>query len=183
MKLYTRTGDSGETSLFGGARVPKDDSRVEAYGSVDEVNAALGIVRSLNPPVRLDEILDRLQRELFVLGAELGCAETHQDRLRLQRIDAEHIARLESDIDALEAELPGMRHFVLPSGCPAAAALHAARTIVRRAERRLISLGHQAPVRAEIVVYTNRLSDLLFVMARAANHAAGVGDIPWRGDP
>ena len=181
MKLYTRTGDSGQTGLFGGVRVPKNDLRVEACGALDEANAALGVVRSWRPSPRLDEMLDRLQRELFILGAELACADTHRQRLHLQLIDAEHVACLETDIDGLEAELPPMRYFVLPGGCPAAAQLHVARTDVRRAERRIVALLRQAQVRSEVLVYTNRLSDLLFVMARAANLESGVGDIPWTG--
>ena len=175
MKIYTRTGDTG---LFGGARVRKNDVRVEAYGSVDETNAALGVARTSGVGPDVDALLGRIQADLFTLGAELACVPDKVDRLRLPLLAPEHAAELEQLIDAAEDGLPPLASFVLPGGTAAAAALHLARTVCRRAERAVLGLPD---VRAELVVYLNRLSDLLFVLARQANHRAGVADVPWQG--
>lgn len=180
MKIYTKTGDDGSTGLFGGGRVQKDAERVEAYGSVDETNAALGMARALGLEPDSAAWLEACQSDLFVLGAELACVPGKEDKLRMQLIEQSDIERLERAIDVAEQKLEPLRHFVLPAGTPAAAALHLARTVCRRAERRVVSLSHHDAIRAEVVRYLNRLSDLLFVLARLANHDAGVPDQPWR---
>ncbi len=180
MKIYTKTGDNGETSLYGGARVRKDALRIEAYGTVDELNAQLGIVRALAVPAPLDEELGRIQEDLFTLGADLatpGDVSTGAIR-RITLADSERLERL---IDRLEQSLEPLRHFILPAGTPVAAHLHGARTVCRRAERRVVELSSREPVNHDALVYLNRLSDLLFVMARFANHSAGVADHPWTG--
>jgi cob(I)alamin adenosyltransferase len=179
MKIYTKTGDAGSTGLFGGARVDKDDARVEAYGTVDETNAAIGMARAARAPEPVERVLAELQVDLFVLGAELACVAGKEDKLRMRLLSAEDIARLERAIDDAEAALPPLTSFVLPGGTPAAAALHHARTVCRRAERRVLAAGRASPIRGEVSIYLNRLSDLLFVLARRANHEAGVADEPW----
>jgi cob(I)alamin adenosyltransferase len=179
MKIYTKTGDAGTTGLFGGARVDKDDVRVEAYGSIDETNAVIGRARAANAPASVDSVLESVQSDLFVIGAELACAPGKQDKLRMRLIGGDEIAKLERAIDESEAVLAPLRSFVLPAGTAAATALHHARTVCRRAERRLLSAGRASPVRADLGVYLNRLSDLLFVLARRCNHEAGVADVPW----
>ncbi len=178
MKIYTRTGDQGRTGLFGGARVRKNDPRVEAYGTVDETNAVLGVARAADLPAPLQDIVESLQQDLFVLGAELACDPSKTDKLKVPLLGQERIEALEALIDRLEAELPPLSSFILPGGCAAAAALHLARTVCRRAERRVLDV---ADVRPGVVVYLNRLSDLLFVLARRANRVAGVDDVPWEG--
>jgi cob(I)alamin adenosyltransferase len=178
MKIYTKTGDDGETGLFGGARVPKDDPRVAAYGTVDELNAAIGLARC-DLPDELDPILERLQADLLVLGAELACAPGKTDRLKLELIGEADIARLETQIDASESALLPLENFILPGGTATAARLHVARTICRRAEREVLTLTRTSGVRRELLVYLNRLSDLLFVLARRANAISGIPDVPW----
>jgi cob(I)alamin adenosyltransferase len=179
MKIYTKTGDDGETSLFGGERVKKSDARVDAYGCVDETNALLGVARSAGTSAALDASLERIQSQLFVLGAELATPLGHRTRLGLPPIDASQIAELEAEIDRLEADLPPLRSFVLPAGSAAASALHHARTVCRRAERGVVAVQEEAQLRSELIIYLNRLSDLLFVMARHANLTAGVPDVAW----
>jgi cob(I)alamin adenosyltransferase len=179
MKIYTRTGDDGSTGLFGGSRVEKDAARVEAYGSVDELNALLGVARAAAPPSEIDEVLHAMQRDLFVLGAELATAPGKEDKLGMRLIDDEDVARLEAAIDAAELGLAELKSFVLPGGTPLAAALHQARTVCRRAERRVLAARREAPVRPPLVTYLNRSSDLLFTLARRANLLAGVADVPW----
>jgi len=179
MKIYTRTGDAGETGLFGGARVQKDDARVEAYGTVDETNSCLGAARALGVSPKTDAALLRIQSDLFTLGAELACVPGKESKLTLTLVSAADIARLEGWIDDAEAPLAPLKHFVLPGGSAGAAELHRARTVCRRAERRTLTASRASPVRPEIVIYLNRLSDLLFVLARYENHVAGVADIPW----
>jgi cob(I)alamin adenosyltransferase len=176
MKIYTKTGDAGETGLFGGQRVAKDSLRVHAYGSVDECNAALGLARAAAPDAGLDAILAELQSQLFVVGADLA---TPGENANIPRVGDAEAAQLEGWIDALEAELEPLRQFILPGGTPAAAQLHLARTVCRRAERWTVSLAQEEPINPGVLVYLNRLSDLLFVLARAANARAGVGDVPW----
>jgi cob(I)alamin adenosyltransferase len=183
MKIYTRTGDSGTTGLFGGARVDKDSAAVEAYGCVDELNACLGVARAALGQAASAGVLGAIQSDLFTLGAELGCAPGRQDRLSVTLIDASDIARLEGHIDEAEAGLEPLKAFVLPGGSPAAASLHLARTVCRRAERRVIAARRSAPIRDEVIHYLNRLSDLLFVLAREANRHAGIGDAPWQRKP
>lgn len=184
MKIYTKAGDGGDTSLFGGERVAKDAPRVEAYGTLDELNACLGMVlASLGAdPAALHAPLGRIQAELFDLGAELATPPVRaEDRLaaRLARVSATEVEALEALIDRFEAQLSPLRSFILPGGTATAAALHLARTVARRAERRVVSLAAHEPVNPELLRYMNRLSDLLFVLARAANRAAGVDDVPW----
>ncbi|MBN1608600.1 MAG: cob(I)yrinic acid a,c-diamide adenosyltransferase [Polyangiaceae bacterium] len=179
MRIYTGTGDGGETGLFGGARVSKDDGRMEACGTVDETNAALGLARSLEPSPSVDAVLDRVQAELFVVGAEIACVRGHEARLKLRLIAQEHVHALERDIDGAEQGLAKLSRFVVPGGCPVAAALHLARTVCRRAERRIISLERDGLARRELGVYLNRLGDLLFVLARVSNTESGRGDQLW----
>ncbi len=183
LKIYTKTGDEGSTGLFGGGRVRKDDPRVDAYGDVDELNAMLGFVRAAEPMPRVDEVLLRVQRDLFSIGALLATPDPgrmHQ-HLEKARIDEERISELERAIDQCDAELEPLKAFVLPGGTPKAAALHVARTVCRRAERRVVHLQSAiAPPPPPLVAkYLNRLSDLLFVLARVANRRAGTGEVTW----
>jgi cob(I)alamin adenosyltransferase len=178
MKIYTRTGDEGETSLFDGTRVPKDDARVDAYGDVDELNAWLGLARSSLRETDLDEALTAIQRDLFAVGAELADpAQKIAARVTKAAITDADVERLEELIDRLEEELEPLRRFILAGGAPAGAALHVARAVCRRAERRIVSL--QPRPGATLLRYINRLSDLLFVLARVVNKRAGVGETEW----
>ena len=183
MRIYTKTGDQGDTGLFGGGRVPKDHPRVEAYGDVDELNAALGLARSIEMMPRIDEVLAPIQRDLFSLGALLATPQPEKvtQQLEKARIDDERIAQLERAIDDGEAELEPLQAFILPGGTPKSAALHVARTVCRRAERRVIALVHDPSVTVPpiVIVYLNRLSDLLFVLARVANRRAGAAEVTW----
>jgi cob(I)alamin adenosyltransferase len=179
VKIYTKTGDSGETALLGGTRVSKAVPRVAAYGDVDELNAWLGLVRAARPGDRLAAMLDRIQRDLFAIGARLADPSGGvTDRVTKTAVTVEDVARLEAWIDQIEAELPPLRRFILAGGSPAAASLHVARTVCRRAERAVVGLGRDA-IEPDLLVYLNRLSDLLFVMARAANHQDGVAESEW----
>src|SRR5581483_955487 len=181
MRIYTRTGDRGDTGLFGGGRVPKDHPRVEAYGDVDELNAVLGLARSVEMMPRIDEVLVPVQRDLFSIGALLATPNPEKVRQQLEkaRIDDDRIAQLERAIDDCEAELEPLTAFILPGGTPKAAALHVARTVCRRAERRVIALAHEVEIPPIVVTYLNRLSDLLFVLARLANRRAGAAEVTW----
>lgn len=176
MKIYTKTGDAGETGLFGGGRVPKDDPRVRAYGDVDETNAAIGFAVSLEPAGFEADVLQSIQRNLFVVGAELATRDTAKLRASLA---ADHVSVLEQWIDKYEALLPPLKNFILPGGTPKAAAFHLARTTCRRAERSVVALARDAQVNPVIIHYLNRLSDLLFMLARGVNHQAGRADITW----
>lgn len=178
MKIYTKTGDDGETGLFGGARVRKDSLSVSAFGCVDELNAALGVAASVAGPARREPLL-QIQSDLFVLGAELACVPGKTDKLRLRLLEEADNERLEHWIDAAEQGLAPLANFVLPGGTLAAAQLHLARTVCRRAERAVLALGREQAVRREPCVYLNRLGDLLFVLARCENAEAGVADVPW----
>lgn len=184
MRIYTRTGDKGETGLFGGGRVPKDAPRVEAYGAVDELNAALGWALASLSNEEVRSRIQSVQPDLFTLGAHLATPPTREGRRRpdLPSLDEGRIAELEAWIDQAEEPLPPLRSFILPGGSPGGAALHLARTICRRAERRVVALAAEESVPEEILVYLNRLSDLLFVLARLENHAAGAAERPWRPD-
>src|SRR6185295_18792239 len=164
MKIYTKTGDDGETGLFGGERVKKNDARVDAYGCIDETNALLGVARAAGLSAALDALLERIQAQLFVLGAELATPASHRPRLKLPLLGSADAEQLESEIDRLEADLPSLQTFVLPAGSPGASALHHARTVCRRAERAVVGVQQSAELRPELIVYLNRLSDLLFVM-------------------
>ena len=178
MKIYTRTGDTGETSLFDGTRARKDDARVDAYGDVDELNAWLGVARASPLDQELASEIVLLQRDLFALGAQLADpGDKLAPRVTKAVIGDDDVARLEHLIDRLEAELPPLRNFILAGGTPAGAALHVARTVCRRAERRIVGLTqHVDPV---LIRYVNRLSDLLFVLARVANRRGGVAETDW----
>src|SRR5690606_8885010 len=167
--------------MFGGLRVPKDAVRVEAYGTIDELNAVLGVARTEKLPGDVDALLTRVQDDLFCLGAELACAPGAEDRLRSRKLGPEDVAALEAAIDAAESELAPLRSFVLPGGSKGAAALHHARTVCRRGEREVIRAGREQPLRSLLVVYLNRLSDALFALARLCNQRAGEPDVPWRG--
>jgi cob(I)alamin adenosyltransferase len=175
VKIYTKTGDDGTTSLFGGERVPKDALRIEAYGTVDELNSLLGLARAFGPPEQIDDIVRELQNELFTLGADLATPAAKMVR----RIDADASALLERRIDRFDAELPPLKNFILPGGVQAAAVLHLARTVCRRAERLVVRLSRTEQDLGAVLVYLNRLSDLLFVLARATNALSNVKDIPW----
>lgn len=177
-KIYTKTGDDGETGLFGGPRVRKDHPRIEAYGTVDELNAVLGIVRAHAPPADIDALLATTQNQLFDLGAELASPEPA--KFGIVGVGPKQIAALEQAIDRHEADLEPLRQFILPGGTPAAAHLHLARTVCRRAERRLLTLAAGEHISPHTLVYLNRLSDLLFVLARWTNRKAGTADIPWQ---
>jgi len=181
MKIYTKTGDSGDTGLFGGGRVGKDHPRVEAYGDVDELNAALGVVRATELMPRVDEVIVPVQRDLFSIGALLATPNRDKmtEHLQKARIDEGRIVELEHAIDECERELDPLRSFILPGGTPKAAALHLARTVCRRAERRVVTLRREAEVPELVVRYLNRLSDLLFMLARVANRRAGAGEVTW----
>jgi cob(I)alamin adenosyltransferase len=177
MKIYTRTGDGGATTLFDGTRIAKSDPRVDAYGEVDEANAAIGLVRAAGVDADMDAMLVQIQRDLFALGSRLADpAERIAGRVTKVALGAEDIARLEGWIDACEAELQPLRRFIMPGGTQAAAALHVARTVCRRAERRMVALGI---LEVEFLAYINRLSDLLFVLARVVNRRAGVAEAEW----
>jgi cob(I)alamin adenosyltransferase len=182
VKIYTRTGDAGETGLFDGRRVSKSDLRVDAYGEVDELNAALGVV--LADPQHttgadMQAMLEAIQRDLFAVGGRLADPSRKvAERVEKMNIGPADVARLEQWIDQLESELPPLRRFILPGGVAAGAALHLARTICRRAERRIVLLGADE-VPSELLAYVNRLSDFLFVAARVVNHRAGVPELEW----
>ncbi|MGQ0647070.1 MAG: cob(I)yrinic acid a,c-diamide adenosyltransferase [Gemmatimonadaceae bacterium] len=180
-KIYTKTGDDGQTGLFGGGRVEKDDPRVDAYGEIDELNAVLGMARAVELMPRVDEVLVPIQRDLFGIGALLATPD--HDKMREQllkaRIDDGRIAELERAIDACDRELDPLRAFILPGGTPKAAALHVARTVCRRAERRVVAIKRTVPVPELVIIYLNRLSDLLFMLARVANRRAGAGEVTW----
>jgi cob(I)alamin adenosyltransferase len=202
LRIYTRTGDEGDTGLFGGERVSKDDLRVEAYGAVDELNSVFGMTRTQPLDAELDELLSRVQHELFALGADLatpGATATGRGKVTIRRVRAEDVERLEAWIDRYEQELPPLTSFILPGGHPLAAHLHWCRVVCRRAERRCVSLSHglsqvcpetaepttvEQDVNPQTLRYLNRLSDLLFVLARVANHRHGVSDVLWKnGEP
>jgi cob(I)alamin adenosyltransferase len=182
-KIYTKTGDTGDTGLFGGGRVGKDHPRVEAYGDIDELNAVLGMARSVEMMPRIDEVLVPIQRDLFAIGALLATPNPAKMREQLAkaRVDDDRIAQLERAIDNGEDELEPLKAFIIPGGTPKAAALHVARTVCRRAERRVVHLRRDADTEIPqlVVIYLNRLSDLLFVLARVANRRAGAGEVTW----
>ncbi len=179
MKIYTRTGDKGDTALLGGQRVPKDALRVEAYGTVDELNSVLGIVLADSNDSGVEMVLRPVQMKLFTLGAELATPDPGRTPT-IPRVEREDTAHLEELIDSLGAGLPPLRNFIVPGGTPIAARVHFARTVCRRAERAVVRLSHKDPVREEDIAYLNRLSDLLFVFARFMNAQAGVQELPWK---
>jgi cob(I)alamin adenosyltransferase len=179
MKIYTKTGDSGETSLFDNTRVLKSDARVDAYGEVDELNACLGVARAAGVDVDVATAIEQIQKDLFALGARLADPSARiAERVTKAAITDADIERLEQLIDRLETELPALRRFILPGGSQAGAALHLARTVCRRAERRVVALG-AGQDEPSLVIYLNRLSDLLFVMARAVNYRSTLPEVEW----
>lgn len=175
MKIYTRTGDHGETSLFGGTRVAKNDARIEAYGTVDELSSFLGVAQAAEPPHEVSAQIETTQRDLFEIGAHLASPGTS----RFAGVDPQRITELEQSIDAMERELAPLTNFILPGGTLAAAHLHVARTVCRRAERLVVALHDEAPATQSTIAFLNRLSDWLFVAARFANARAGHPDVPW----
>lgn len=180
MKIYTKTGDAGTTGLLGGQRVPKDDPRIEAYGTVDELNALIGLARSQLDHADVDEVLEDLQNSLFGVGASLASPNPQQQASKW--ISETMIADMEATIDRLEHELPALCNFILPAGSTVAACMHAARAVCRRAERRVVTL-HRIPsqkIDANLITFLNRVGDLLFVLSRYANQLAGKPDIPWK---
>lgn len=178
MKIYTRGGDSGETSLFAGGRVDKDDARLHAYGTVDELNSLLGMVRLHEMGTELDTMTNRIQMELFNVGADLA-TPLDADAPWVVRVDAAMVEALERDIDQLEETLEPLKNFIVPGGTPAAVALHMSRTVCRRAERWLVTLSKSTGINMHALEYLNRLSDWLFVAARAINKRMGVPDVVW----
>lgn len=177
LKIYTRTGDTGQTSLFGGARVAKNDPRIEAYGTVDELSSFIGVARAVTLPTSVDEQLHHAQVDLFEIGAHLASPGTS----RFPGVDVSRIEELERAIDAMTSELAPLTSFILPAGSLGAAHLHVARTVCRRAERLVVALQDDTPATQSTIAYLNRLSDYLFVAARFANFKSGVADVPWAG--
>ena len=174
-RIYTKTGDAGDTSLFGGGRVRKSDPRVDAYGEVDELNASVGVARAQAEGSGLERLLQTIQDQLFTVGAILATPSDSKAYQHVPKIQAEWISEMERAIDAFDEELPALKSFILPGGTALASSLHLARTVCRRAERRLVA----SQAEPQAMVYLNRLSDLLFTMARIANFRAGVADVPW----
>jgi len=181
MTIYTKSGDSGNTSLFGGGRVPKDHPRVSAYGDVDELNSSMGLVRATPPAGFFDALLESVQRDLFAIGGHLATPDPAKVARALEKAELSEarVTEFERLMDEADLELPPLRAFVLPAGTPKAAALHLARTVCRRAERSVVRLSHESEVPGLFIVYLNRLSDLLFTLARLANHRDGAGDVTW----
>lgn len=178
MKIYTKTGDKGETGLFGGERVAKDALRIEAYGAVDELNSIVGVVRALRPKKKIDVVLKAIQQDLFILGADLA-APNHSKGSSIPRITHSASSSLEKIIDALEVSLTPLKAFILPGGTVVASHLHLARTVCRRAERSVVRLSRSENVADDIIAYLNRLSDLLFVLARYANRLEKKKEVQW----
>ena len=179
MKIYTKVGDDGTTGLFGAGRVRKDDLRVTAYGDVDELNAFLGVARTHPADAEITAVLDRLQSELFTLGAELATPRVEDAPKNVPVVTEDHVAALEREIDRFDTELAPLTAFILPSGSPLGCALHVCRTVCRRAERAAVTLAAREPVPAQVVKYLNRLSDHLFTLARVANQRAGAVETKW----
>ena len=182
MKIYTKTGDKGETSLFGGHRLQKDALRIEAYGTVDELNSILGICRSFNTDPKIDDLLIEIQNDLFTLGADLATPQTTKNK-SIRRIQSSDISRLEQHIDIIEPKLESLRSFILPGGDQTAAMLHHARTVCRRAERLVVRLVREERMGGDTVIYLNRLSDLFFVLARWKNARTKTPETKWTSKP
>ncbi len=180
MKIYTRTGDTGNTGLLGGSRVPKDHLRIEAYGTVDELNSHLGMLRDLAAPHHGDLITD-IQNMLFAIGSRLASSsEEEATKFQVPHVGDEEILALEQHMDRLNTDLEPMRNFILPGGHPTVSQAHICRTVCRRAERRVVQLAASEAIPGTVVRYLNRLSDLLFVLARHLGHLHGVTDTPWK---
>ncbi len=179
MKIYTKTGDSGTTSLFGGKRVDKNSLRIEAYGCVDELNSLIGVIVAGKPPADVLKKLIRVQAELFILGTDL--ATPTDVKVKIPRITKGFVARTEKEIDAMEKRLPNLKNFILPGGSKIGSQLHLARTVARRTERRIVELSQAERINQNSLIYINRLSDWLFVMARYINSLEKVKEITWKG--
>ena len=180
MRIYTRTGDKGQTSLLGGKRVPKDHVRIEAYGTIDELNSHIGMLRDLAGTDQR-ELLISIQEKLFSLGSRLASASNEEaDKFKVPHVEEADITALETAMDAMDAVLPEMRNFILPGGHPSVSQAHICRTVCRRAERLVVSIAEQEQLPESVVRYLNRLSDLLFVLARWLGHTLGADEIPWR---
>lgn len=181
MKIYTKTGDKGETSLFGGKRVGKDNPRLEAYGTVDELNSLLGFCVSVSKSDEVRELLTYLQNRLFDTGADLATPlDFLSERITIPRISESHITAVEKAIDFFDAQLPALTGFILPGGSEAACRLHIARSVCRRAERCVVALQKGEQINQNIIIFLNRVSDLLFVLARYENKISGTGDVNWK---
>jgi cob(I)alamin adenosyltransferase len=181
MKIYTKAGDKGDTSLFSGERVLKDDLRVEAYGTVDELNSVIGIVRSMKVPKVVDVVLGRVQRDLFIIGADLATPLSRgRRRATVPRVDAGRVAAIEAIIDQIQRKLPPLRRFIVPGGSQASSYLQYARAVCRRAERRAVRLARTQRINPRVITYLNRFSDLLFVLARSVNQKANVQEAIWK---
>jgi cob(I)alamin adenosyltransferase len=180
MKIYTKTGDSGDTSLFGGQRVPKDALRIEACGSVDELNSLLGVALADGPDGAIRSVLEEIQHKLFGLGADLATPRSAGREKKIKRIEPRDTLTLEREIDRLEALLKPLKNFIIPGGSPFAARIHLARTVCRRAERAVVRLSRNEDIGGGVTMYLNRLSDFLFVLARYANTCAGIPETPWK---
>jgi cob(I)alamin adenosyltransferase len=181
MKIYTKTGDKGETSLFGGDRVSKDDLRIQSYGTVDELNSLLGLTLSELKTEELKPVINKIQNDLFTLGSDLATpVEKGNKGFIIPRIDEKFVFYLEETIDKFDKQLPELKNFILPGGLKSAALLHVARSVCRRAERETVTLSKSVEIGAQIIVYLNRLSDLLFVLARFENHRNGSKELNWQ---
>jgi len=178
-RIYTRTGDKGETGLFSGERVPKDSLRIEAYGTVDELSSSIGHARSLIEDKEVDNVLEKVQRDLFIVAAELATRTKKEGRKEVPHVTEAMVKDLEEQIDSLDAELARLSTFIVPSGTSAATALHVARTVARRAERRTVTLARKEQLNPQVVPYLNRLSSLLFVVARVVNKRSGTEEKKW----
>ena len=179
MKIYTKTGDDGKTSLFGGKRVDKDNLRIEAYGTIDELNSVIGIVLTDNVSEKTSKILNLIQNSLFVIGSELASPSDVESKA-ITPVTEEDIRILENYIDEIDTDLSPLKNFILPGGTKSASLLHFARTVCRRAERRIVEIDKVEKINQKIIVYINRLSDLLFVIARYENHVASSPEIEWK---
>jgi len=181
MKIYTKGGDKGETGLFGGERVLKDSLRIEAYGTVDELNSFIGLALTEIKDAEIKELLKRIQNDLFTLGSDLAAPDNKKNKTHnISRITKSHFKEIEKEIDKFEIKLDELRNFILPGGCKSSALLHICRTICRRVERRVVTLNNKVNLSPEIIIFLNRLSDLFFVLARYENKISGNKDIEWQ---
>ncbi|OGU77698.1 MAG: ATP:cob(I)alamin adenosyltransferase [Ignavibacteria bacterium RBG_16_34_14] len=180
MKIYTKGGDKGETGLFGGERVPKDSLRIEAYGTVDELNSFIGLTLTEIKDSEVIRLLNRIQNILFTLGSDLAAPENENKTYNIPRITKNHFEEIEKEIDKFDIRLNELRNFILPGGCKSSALLHICRTICRRAERRVVTLSNGVNLNPEIIIFLNRLSDLFFVLARYENKVSGIEDVKWQ---
>ena len=180
MKIYTKTGDKGETGLFAGSRVPKNSDRIEAYGTIDELNSFIGLTVLEVKSIEVKELLEKIQNQLFVLGSDLATPEIEREsKLTVPRVTPEFHLEIEKNIDGFENQLEKLKHFILPGGSKSAAFLHVCRTITRRAERRVVTLSKREKIGEDIIIFLNRLSDLFFVLARIENKESGIPDTKW----